>query len=503
MTRVSDTLARVPAAVTSLTELLESSTHGGTALVDGDRRISAAELRAEVAALAAALRARGIQRGDVVAWQLPNWWETAVLYRACWAVGAVASALHHRNGAQEVALQLERLGASLVLGAPGHPAATAPGALEVRGDGGYEALVETGRGSDAPAASADAEDRAIVMFTSGSSDGPKGVCHTHQSLAHKAQSMAAVHGLTPDDVVLMPAPMAHVSGLLNAVLVPAAAGMTAVLMDAWDPGAALDVIERERVSFMVGPPTFFVELMDAPGFTTERVASHRVVSCGGTGVTPAFVEHASARLGARVKRSYGSTETPTVTTWHEGDPPDRAATTDGRAVGQVELRIVTPGTDEALPAGSTGELLVRGAEVFSGYLGIDPSDTFTSDGWFPTGDLAVLDEAGWLTVVGRCKEVIIRGGENIAPAEVEGALEAHPSIDQAVAVGVPDARLGEVVAAAIVGSTDLDPETCRAWFDERGVARFKAPVRILRLPELPRLGSGKPDRRAIQELLTR
>jgi cyclohexanecarboxylate-CoA ligase len=488
--------------VTSLGQLLERRDHDGTAIVEGDRRLSFADVRAQVAAVAQALRDRDVGRGDVVAWQLPNWHETVVLYRACWSIGAVAVALHHRNGVQEVAGQLELLAPSLVLGAPGLPVGQVATVVEVRGDGGYESLLQTApAGGDLGAVAP--EDRALVMFTSGSSDGPKGVIHTHRSLTHKVTAMPRVHGLGPDDVVLMPAPMAHVSGLLNGVLLPGVTGMTAVLMDQWDPVAALDLIEAERVTYMVGPPTFFLELMQAPTFSPERVASLRVISCGGTGVTRAFVEQASERLGARVKRSYGSTEAPTVATWHDGDPPERAATTDGRAVGDVELRIAGPGTEEPLPVGHAGELLVRGAEVFGGYLGIDPAQTFTPGGWFATGDLATIDAEGWLTVVGRCKDVIIRGGENISPAEVESALEAHSEVRQAVAVGIPDERLGEVVAAAVVADEglDTDPTTWRDWFEERGVARFKAPARLLRLPELPRLGSGKPDRRAIRDLL--
>jgi cyclohexanecarboxylate-CoA ligase len=488
--------------VTSLGQLLERRAHEGTAIVEGDLRLSFADLRTQVTSVAQALRERGVGRGDVVAWQLPNWHETVVLYRACWSIGAVAAALHHRNGARELQGQLDLLAPSLVLCGPDLPVAAVGAVVEVRGDGAYEAMLETPT-TDVDLGAVAPQDRALVMFTSGSSDGPKGVIHTHRSLAYKVLAMPPIHGLGPGDVVLMPAPMAHVSGLLNGVLLPGATGMTAVLMDQWDPAAALDLIEAERVTYMVGPPTFFLELMQAPNFATERVASLRVVSCGGTGVTPAFVEQASERLGARVKRSYGSTEAPTVATWHEGDPPERAATTDGRAVGDVELRIAVPGTEEALPTGHAGELLVRGAEVFAGYLGVDPARTFTPGGWFATGDLATIDAEGWLTVVGRCKDVIIRGGENISPAEVESALEAHPGVRQAVAVGIPDDRLGEVVAAAIVADEDLDtdPAAWRTWFEERGVARFKAPTRVVRLTELPRLGSGKPDRRAVRDLL--
>jgi cyclohexanecarboxylate-CoA ligase len=468
------------------------------AVVDGRHRSTRSRIRRDAAALAGGLGALGVGRDDVVAWQLPNWHEAIVLFHACWQIGAVAVPLHHRLGEREVAEQLARLRPRALFAPPDLPASDVPGAIRVRGDGGYEALL------DHPAqaqGAASLDDLAVVLFTSGSVDGPKGVLHTHRSLDHKARTMPGIHGLTPDDVVLMPAPLAHISGLLNGVLVPAAVGMKVVLLERWDPTRALRLVAAEGVSFMVGPPTFFVEIIEAPSFSPEQVASLRLVSCGGTSVTPAFVDQASARLGARVKRSYGSTEAPTVATWHDGDPPGRAATADGRAVDGVELQVTALDSGTPLPAGRTGELWVRGPEVCTGYLGLEPDGALTPEGWFRTGDLAVLDEEGWLTVVGRTRDVIIRGGENISPAEVEATLESHPAVHHAVAVGLPDDRLGEIVAAAAVAAAGFDLDACRAWFAECGVARFKAPEHLLRVPELPVLGSGKPDRNAVRELL--
>ncbi len=287
--------------------------------------------------------------------------------------------------------------------------------------------------------------------------------------------MAAAHGMRPDDCVLMPAPCAHISGLLNGVTLPGVVPFRAVFMARWDPEEALGIIERERVTFMVGPPTFFVSLMRTPGFRPGRVASLRLVSSGGAGVTSAFVDEASRVLGARVKRTYGSTEAPSVVT-------------DGAAVGAVELRL-----------GEGGELLVRGPEVCVGYL--DPAQTeaaFTDDGWFRTGDLATLDP---VEIVGRIKDVIIRGGENVSAAEVEAVLEAHPAVHQAVAVGVPDELMGERVAAFVIASAPLGLDDVRAWFERRGVARFKTPERVEVVDALPLLPTGKPDRAALRRLL--
>jgi cyclohexanecarboxylate-CoA ligase len=425
--------------------------------------------------IAGALRAMGVRRGSVVAWQAPNWPEVGDLYRACWRLGAVAAPIHHQAGDAEVAGMLDALRPALFLPRDElrERVARARGSLH-RFTGSHS------RPSDL----------AVVLFTGGSTGEPKAVLHTHRSLAHKAVTMTRVHGLTADDVVLMPAPLAHVSGLLNGVLVPGAAGMRTVLMERWDPERALALIERERVSFMIGPPTFFRHLMDAPGFTAERVRSLRLVSSGGAGVTPAFVEEATERLGARVKRSYGSTEAPTLTSSTDDDPFERARDTDGRVAGQAELRIA-----------ADGELLVRGPELFTGYL--DPAQTraAVTRGWLHTGDLASIDD-GWLTITGRKKDVIIRGGENISAGEVEHVLEAHPAVRQAVAVGYPDDVMGERVCAFVLTDGPFDLESCRAWFAERGVARFKTPERIEVVDAFPLLAAGKVDRNALRVRLT-
>ena len=252
---------------------------------------------------------------------------------------------------------------------------------------------------------------------------------------------------------------------------------------------------------MVGPPTFFLGILGARRFAPERVNSLRLVSCGGTGVTAAFVREATAGLRAYVKRTYGSTEAPTVATSRADDPPSVAADHDGRALPDVDLRISDPVSGDERPAGEEGELWVRGPELFSGYLDQRRTDeAFAAGGWFRTGDLAVLGADGWLTITGRLKDIIIRGGENIAAAEVEADLEAHPAVRQAAVVGEPDQRLGErAVAYVVVDPAALfDLEVCRQWFAELGVARFKTPERVVAVPELPLLPSGKVDKVALR-----
>jgi acyl-CoA synthetase (AMP-forming)/AMP-acid ligase II len=218
-------------------------------------------------------------------------------------------------------------------------------------------------------------------------------------------------------------------------------------------------------------------------------------------ISPEFVAATAEAFGALVKRTYGSTEAPNVTTSTWGDPPERARETDGRAVGSVELRILDPDTGRQVAAGEAGELVLRGPELFCGYA--DPAQTTAAfaRGWYRTADLATMDHAGWLTIIGRLRELIIRGGENIVPAEVERVLEAHPAIEQAVVVGYPDDRLGQRVAACVIARAPFDVEECGSWFASQGVARFKTPERVVTVDTLPVLGLGKPDRKAVAALV--
>jgi cyclohexanecarboxylate-CoA ligase len=451
-------------------------------------RLDGATLEEMVAALAGGLRATGVRKRDVVAWQAPNWHEAVVLYRACWRLGAIAAPIHHHAGPAEVERMLTALDPRVWLPPD-----------EVRGASArFSKLLDAG--APVTRSAARPNDLAAALFTSGSTGEPKAALHTQRGLAYKARVMIGAHELSPGDSILMPAPLAHVSGLLNAVLIPGVLPMRAVLMAKWSPQVALDVIERERITFMIGPPAFFVALMSAAEFTPERVKSLRLISSGGAGVTAAFVDQASAAFGARVKRTYGSTEAPTVTTSFAPDPVERARATDGRATGAVELRVTDPATERQVSPGESGELWLRGPELFVGYADRSQTRAAVSRGWFRTGDLATVDEDAWLTIVGRMKEVIIRGGENVAVAEVEGILEAHPDVRQAAVIGEPDARLGERVCAFVVASAPFDLAACRAWFEEQGVAVFKTPERVVQLDELPLMAAGKPDRAALKML---
>ncbi|MCS5686427.1 MAG: AMP-binding protein, partial [Acidimicrobiales bacterium] len=298
----------------NLTEALDGAPTRDDLVVAGGDRLSTSELEAATSSVAAALASRSVGRGDRVAFQLPVSVDAVVLYRACWRLGAVAAALHPRAGPTQLVAALEVLNPAVLVAGSSSPAAELADVLDassLRGSG------------EVPPVFVAPSDDALVMFTSGSSGAPKGVVHTHGGLLYKVRQLLEVHSLGPEDVILMPAPLAHVSGLLHGILVPGVAGMRTVLMPRWDPADALGLIEAEAVTYMVGPPTFFLALMDDPAFSPERTRSLRMLSCGGADVTPAFVERARNELGAVVKRSYGSTEAPTVATSRFDDPPER------------------------------------------------------------------------------------------------------------------------------------------------------------------------------------
>lgn len=477
----------------------------GAAVVDDVARLDGDQVAQLVATMAGRLRAVGVRRGDVVAWQLPNGAPAVVLYRACWRLGAVAAPLHHRLGAAEVTGALDQVSPVLVVATPEMPAAGLPGTRTLPVGGGPEALLDLFGPAppvEAAASPARGSDLAVALFTSGSTGVPKAALHTHRGLGYKAALMVDVHGLDHRDAVLMPAPLAHVSGLLNGVLLPAAAGIPSVLMAAWDPEEGLRLIEEERVTFMGAPPVFFSQMTASSRFRAEAVASLRLVSTGGASVSPAFVDATAEAFACRVKRTYGSTEAPTVTTSGPADSLDRARDTDGHATGEVEITVHDPATGARLDTGRAGELWLRGPELFVGYA--DPEATarvITTPGrWFRTGDLGVLDDDGWLRVTGRLSDIIIRAGENISASEVEATLEAHPSVRHAVAVAVPDPAVGERVAAFVETTAPFDLAACRAWFVERAVTRFKTPEFVFTLEELPVLAAGKPDRAALRTL---
>ncbi len=474
------------------------------AIVDGSTRLSIDELRTRSARVAGALRARGVQPGDIVAWQIPNWWEAVVLCWAVWRCGAIASPITPTLRAREVGFILRQTNAQLVA-IPDTFRGTNYRAL--LSDAGYtgETLVvrdyELPDGEVGTDAAVRVDDVAVILWTSGTTSDPKGVVHTHQSLRVEADTIAAAHDMRAGESLLLPMPVTHVAGLTYGILLPVTNEITAVLMDVWEPGTALTLLEREHINVMISTPVFMRTMIDHPNFASTDRSPVRLFSLGGAGVAPAMVREGAAAFECWCKRTYGSTEYPTLTTGKIGDPLERDATTDGQIIGDAELRIVDPQTLVDVEPGTPGELLARGPEMFSGYLdGALDDDAFVEGGWFRTGDLATFDGT-YLTIVDRLKDVIIRGGENVSALEVESVLVTHPDISEAACVAMPDRVMGEKICAYVIlrDGTPVELAAVRAFLDERGLAKFKLPERLEIRTELPRTASGKVQKGPLRD----
>ena len=477
------------------------------AIVDGDVRLTVDDVRTKSARVASALFDRGIEPGDVVAWQLPNWWEGIVLCWAIWRCGAISSPITPSLRAREVGYILRATKARLAV-VPSEFRGTDYAKLLRDADFADEVItlrpgaLPEGDGISPPAATTD-EDAAVVLWTSGTTSDPKGVVHTHQSLRVEADTIFTAHDMRVGESLLLPMPITHVAGLTYGPLLPFTSGITAVLMDVWEPGAALELLEREQIAVMISTPVFMRTMIDHPKFEATDRSSVRLFSLGGAGVAPSMVEEGARAFNCWCKRTYGSTEYPTLTTGQLGDDPARDAQTDGRVIGAGELRIVDPAAGEDLPNGTAGELLARGPEMFTGYLdNALNADTFTHDGWYRTGDLAMFDGT-YLTIVDRLKDIIIRGGENISALEVESLLVRHPDVSDAACVAVPDPVMGEKVCAYVIPRDGAQPtlDELRSYLVELGLARFKLPE-LLELREmLPRTASGKVQKGPLREEL--
>jgi cyclohexanecarboxylate-CoA ligase len=470
-------------------------------------RVTIGDLDRVSSAYASHLWRLGVRPGDVVAWQLPNWWEAVAFCWAIWRCGAIASPITPTLGVREVGFVLRQTQARVAAVPATFRDVDYVGLMNVAGFDGELIVVRDGAGpawdDEIPDVVVDVDAPALILWTSGTTADPKGVVHTHQTLRHEADSIADAHAMVPDDRLLLPMPITHVAGLTYGVLLPVTRGLTVVLMDKWEAQQGLTLLQDERITVMISTPVFMRTMIDHFRFESTDKSSLRLFSLGGAGVAPAMVREGAQQFGCWCKRTYGSTEYPTLTTGRFGDDPERDAQNDGVLIGDAELRIVDPDTTADVPTGVAGELLVRGPEMFIGYL--DPAldeDAFLDDGWFRTGDLATYD-GEYLTIVDRLKDVIIRGGENISAQEVEALLVTHPAVSEATCVAAPDVVMGERVCAFVIlrPNTTVTLEDLRMHLLLTGLARYKLPERLEIRDDLPRTASGKVQKAPLRSEL--
>lgn len=471
------------------------------AVVDDNRAVSYAELAELTERCRGWLTANGVGPGDVVAWQLPNSVETVAMFLACAQVGAVAVPIVMIYRCHEVEFICRQSGVRLLVvpagpirddlaGLAAEVAAAVPGlraaTVEVgsaqpfgKAGGSGEPLGEPKNGLD------------VIVYTSGTESRPKGVRHNAESLIYDSMSMSQFLDLSADDVFFMPSPLAHITGLLNGIITPILLGATSVLMDRWNPARALELITRYGCTYSV-MATPFLQQMFAQESSAESLRSFRFVRCGGADI-PATLMATADRAGVTVLRVYGLSELPTLSCNHPSSTPEQRATTDGVVLPNVEVKILDD-SGRALPTGQVGHIVARGPELFSGYVDADlNAGAFTEDGFFRTGDLGVLDAEGYLRIVGRAKDIIVRGGENLSALEIEEAIRAHPRVADVAVVGVPDDVMGQRACAFLVSRDGgpLSVEEVRAAVTGAGLALQKSPEHVRMVAELPRTPAGK------------
>lgn len=493
--------------IATLAEARVAEDPGFVAIVDGMRSMTRREWLDEARALAAALQGRGLEQGDVVAFQLPNWHEAAVINLAAAMAGLVVNPIVPIYRDAEVRQMLGDCGARAIFTCtsfrrfdfaemaqrllPDLPALEF--AFTVRGEGGddFASLLEEGRGRAFEPVDVDPFGVKMVLYTSGTTGRPKGVLHSHSTLEFTLRRSAAQWGIEAGDSAIMPSPVTHISGYANGLEMPLVAGTRTILMEAWNADEALELIEEYGVVGTVAATPFLVELADRARAAGKRLPTMRFFACGGAAVPPELIPAANdAFENLRAFRVFGASEVPLVT---YGWPQDEAlaATTDGEVV-DYEVRIVDEDGRE-VPQGSEGEILAKGPAMMLGYADKAQSEAaITKDGFFLTGDLGTLDASGALTITGRKKDLIIRGGENISAVEIEDVLRTHAQVRDASVVAMPHERLGEGVCAYIIcESGQPDAQSLIDHVIASGLAKQKIPERWEFVNDYPRTASGK------------
>jgi cyclohexanecarboxylate-CoA ligase len=494
--------------------------------VTGDTRtaLSYRELNDKVTRMAAGLAGLGIGKGDVVACQLPNWWQTTALHLACMRIGAILNPLMPIFRERELRFML------------GHGEARLLVIPKVFRNFDYEAMVEGirselptletvlvigGEGersfeqrlldtpweeqTDTDALFSERKpgpDEVIqILYTSGTTGEPKGVMHTSNTLFSNVRPYADRLHLSSSDTLLMASPVAHQTGFLYGVMMPVYLGTTVVLQDIWDADFVCKVIAGEKPAFTMASTPFLADLVKTAPKHEGELDSLRIFVSAGAPIPTAVVEQASKTLKAKIVSAWGMTENGAVTMTCPEDPAERASQSDGKALPYMELRITDfKGND--LPTGEEGNLLVRGASLFVGYLKRPELYGVDDDGWFATGDLARMDKDGYIRITGRTKDVVIRGGENIPVVEVENLLYKFPGIADVALVGCPDERLGERLCAYVTldeNATDLTLDELKSYLIKQQLSKSYLPEYLEVIEAMPRTASGKIQKFKLRE----
>ncbi len=482
---------------------------------DAPISLSYAEMSSRVAGIARGLRRLGIRRGDVVSFQLPNGWKFVAIHLACIRIGAISNPLMPIFRERELKFMIERCGAKLLI-VPrkfrGFDHEQLANELQGKIAGLEHIVVVDGCGTNSfdemfpPATPGERYPDALrpndvmkIMYTSGTTGEPKGVMHTSNTILCSLKTVSERVGLGGNDVIFMPSPFAHSIGFCYGILLSLYLGAELVTLDAWDPAMAADIMERHRVTFMFGATPFMSDLTNLPRINDRNLEKFRIFLTAGAPVPPSLVNRASSVLGASIVSGFGMTELGLVTAV-ESTHLQRALDSDGCAIPHAELRVVDTERRE-VPRGAEGEIQVRGSSTFVGYHGRPDLYDVDAEGWFSTGDLAKMDEYGYIRITGRSKDIIIRGGENIPVVEVEKLIHEMPQVNEVAIVGMPDERLGERSCAfvSLRDGNELTLPEVTAFLDSRSLARQYLPEKLIVVDSLPKTPAGKIQKFELRE----
>ncbi|WP_088283899.1 cyclohexanecarboxylate-CoA ligase [Ideonella sp. A 288] len=489
------------------------------------RRFSYSELAALADRVAVGLARLGVGRNDVVAMQLPNWWQFSVLYLACSRIGAVLNPMMHIFRERELSFMLKH-GQAKVLVVPKlfrgfdheamarglQPSLPHLQRIVVVGGGGaddFDALLTKPAWENEPDARdiltrsrPGPDDITQLIYTSGTTGEPKGVMHSANTLMANIVPYAERLALRQDDVVLMASPMAHQTGFMYGLMMPIMLRASVVLQDQWEPKKAIELIRTESVSFTMASTPFLTDLTKNVQESGTTVPSLKTFLCAGAPIPGPLVEQARKVLGTKIVSAWGMTENGAVTLIKLDDDDQLACSTDGCPLPGVEVKVVDL-DGQAIPAGEVGKLLVRACSNFGGYLNRPQLNATDTQGWFDTGDLATMDANGYIRISGRSKDVIIRGGENIPVFEIEALLYKHPAVAQVAIVAYADERLGERACAVVVPKAGqmLDLTGMVEFLKSQKVALQYIPERLIVRDAMPATPSGKIQKFRLREML--
>jgi cyclohexanecarboxylate-CoA ligase len=456
---------------------------------------------------ASSLLRLGVGRGDVVTVQLPNWWEFVVTAFACSKIGAVMNPVMPILRERELLYILNFCQAKVFIVPKSYRgfdyAAMADGmradlphlkhvvAVDGEGDASFDRMLLSSAPGELPPGLRP-DDMSVLMFTSGTTGEPKGVMHTSNSLIACCKALSGRFALHSGDVLLVASPVGHMTGYAAIVLLSVYLQGTMILQDIWEAQRGVGLMAREGVTYTAASTPFLSDICDAVKAGAPQPRSLRSFLCGGAPIPSVLIERAASELALKVCSLWGMTEVLSGTLTEPARAAEKSASTDGRSLEGMEVKIVD---DEGrlVPAGQSGRLLVRGAQMFKGYYKRPELQTFDGEGWFDSGDLAYMDADGYIRISGRVKDILIRGGENVPVVEIENLLYKHPAVAAVAVVGFPDTRLGERGCAFIVPRTGgtIDLAAVQAYLGDAKMAKQFWPERIEIVAELPRTASGK------------